>query len=218
LIESHASNEGLVAWTIANEMSQRQGRTAIRTPDAQSRLIRNAISTLSDRQWNRQGGQTFGPYPCAWEASDRQIASALLTEIALPDHASFKDAVAALQPFKTDAAIASVLRRLDHKRRISGSNEFAGNEIAEMVKAAVRDQSRLGLRSGSRQVAMTIQRAKNREFPNVIVLWPHSAVGSADRLRRLLYNAITRASNHCSVVVLGHGRLDGPPFAPSQDE
>ena len=61
---------------------------------------------------------------------------------------------------------------------------------------------------------MTIQRAKNREFPNVIVLWPHTATGSAEHLRRLLYNAITRAQSHCTVIVLGQNRLDAPPFAP----
>ncbi|HUF08540.1 MAG TPA: ATP-binding domain-containing protein [Rhodothermales bacterium] len=62
---------------------------------------------------------------------------------------------------------------------------------------------------------MTIHRAKNREFPNVIVLWPHTATGSAEHLRRLLYNSITRAQKHCTVVVLGQGRLASPPFAPS---
>lgn len=59
---------------------------------------------------------------------------------------------------------------------------------------------------------MTIQRAKNREFPNMIVLRPHSVTGSAEHLRRLLYNAITRAQIHCSVIVLGQGRLNAPPF------
>ena len=62
---------------------------------------------------------------------------------------------------------------------------------------------------------MTIHRAKNREFPNVIVLWPDSVTGSSDHLRRLLYNAVTRAQSHCTVIVLGSGRLHTPPFAQS---
>ncbi|MGE0146198.1 MAG: ATP-binding domain-containing protein [Parvibaculaceae bacterium] len=61
---------------------------------------------------------------------------------------------------------------------------------------------------------MTVQRAKNREFRNVIVLWPHTAAGSAEHLRRLLYNGITRAQNHCTVIVLGQNRLNVAPFAP----
>jgi|GEM_PF-339369 len=217
LLETHAANAGLVAWTIANEISLRPGPTAILTPDSQSRLIRDAIDKLSERRWNRQGGQAFGPYPCVWEAGDRQIAASLLEEIAFPNRANFDEARAALQPSAGNAAIASVLRRLDRRRRVHGQTEFVRADIAEMVNAAVRDQSRLGLRAGSQHTAMTIQRAKNREFQNVVVLWPHTAAGEPEQLRRLLYNAITRAINHCSVIVLGRGRLGGPPFSPQQE-
>jgi hypothetical protein len=35
-----------------------------------------------------------------------------------------------------------------------------------------------------------------------------------EHLRGLLYNAITRAQNHCSVIVLGQGRLHTSPSAP----
>ena len=78
----------------------------------------------------------------------------------------------------------------------------------------MRNHSRLGFRQHRGHLAMTIQRAKNREFQNVIVLWPHTATGSPEHLRRLLYNGITRAQSHCTVIVLGHGRLGAPPFAP----
>jgi hypothetical protein len=30
----------------------------------------------------------------------------------------------------------------------------------------------------------------------------------------LLYNGITRAQNHCTVIVLGQNRMNAPPFAP----
>jgi hypothetical protein len=40
-----------------------------------------------------------------------------------------------------------------------------------------------------------------------------TATGSPEHLRRLFYNAITRAISHCTVMVLGWGRLNGPPFA-----
>jgi superfamily I DNA/RNA helicase len=60
---------------------------------------------------------------------------------------------------------------------------------------------------------MTIHQAKNREFESVIVLWPYEVVGSADRKRRLLYNAITRAKQQALVVVQNPARLMKPPFA-----
>ena len=83
--------------------------------------------------------------------------------------------------------------------------EFSAAQVREFVRESVRNRSRLGFRPHRGHLAMTIQRAKNREFANVIVLWPHSATGSPEHLRRLLYNAITRAQSHCSVTVLGQG-------------
>jgi hypothetical protein len=50
-----------------------------------------------------------------------------------------------------------------------------------------------------------IQLSFYREFPNVVVFWPHSVTGSPEHLCRLLYNAITRAQNHCNVIVPGQG-------------
>ncbi|MHB8765773.1 MAG: ATP-binding domain-containing protein, partial [Deferrisomatales bacterium] len=43
--------------------------------------------------------------------------------------------------------------------------------------------------------------AKNREFESVIVLWPLKLVGSLERKRRLLYNAVTRARGRAVVIV-----------------
>ena len=61
---------------------------------------------------------------------------------------------------------------------------------------------------------MTVHQAKNREFESVIVLWPYEVAGSADRQRRLLYNAITRAKRQAIVVVQNPTRLNRPPFMP----
>ncbi len=103
---------------------------------------------------------------------------------------------------------------MDRLRPAHGQAAFNDAQVREFVREAVRNHSRFGLQQQRGHLAMTIQRAKNREFPNVIVLWPHTATGSPEHLRRLLYNGITRAQSHCTVIVLGQGRLDAPPFAP----
>ena len=54
---------------------------------------------------------------------------------------------------------------------------------------------------------MTIHQAKNREFHSVIALWPYEVVGTVERQRRLLYNAITRAKCRVLVVVQNPARL-----------
>lgn len=209
------NNSGLLAWSIANEIAQRQGPFAILTPDAGNAVIRAALATVQTKQWTRKNGAVFGPYSHTWDRQDSEEADALLGDVALPQDASYADLHAILTPLARHAAIAQALSRMDRLRRVQGQDQFSATRVTEFVREAVRNQSRLGFRQHRGHLAMTIQRAKNREFPNVIVLWPHSATGSPDHLRRLLYNAITRAQNHCSVIVLGQGRLNASPFSPA---
>lgn len=209
------ANHGLLAWSIANDIAQRQGPVVILTPDAGNTIVRAALNTVQTKQNTRKNsGATFGPYPHTWDRQDNQEADALLADIALPETASCVVLRALLTPLAEHAPIAQTLSRIDRLRRAHGRVDFTAAQVTQFVREAVRNRSRLGFQPQRGHLAMTIQRAKNREFPNVIVLWPHTATGSPEHLRRLLYNAITRAQNHCTVIVLGHNRLNAPPFAP----
>ena len=210
------ANHALLAWSIANDIAQRQGPVVILTPDAGSAIIRATLTTVQTKQHTRKNsGLTFGPYPHTWDRHDNEEADSLLAGIALPEMASYADLRALLTPQAGHAAVAQAISRMDRLRRAHGQAGFTAAQVNEFVRESVRNRSRLGLRQDRGHLAMTIQRAKNREFPNVILLWPHTATGSAEHLRRLLYNGITRAQNHCTVIVLGQGRLNAPPFAPS---
>jgi superfamily I DNA/RNA helicase len=215
LVEAPATNanHGLLSWAIANEVAQRQGPFVLLTPDAGNAIIRAALTTVQTKQWTRKNGAAFGPYPHVWDRGDAEEADALLADVALPETGSCADLRVILTPLAGHAAITRAISHMDRLRRAHGQAEFTAAQVAEFVREAVRNRSRLGFRQHRGHLAMTIQRAKNQEFPNVIVLWPHSATGSSEHLRRLLYNAITRAQNHCSVIVLGQGRLNAPPFA-----
>lgn len=210
------NNSGLLAWSIANDIAQRQGPVVIVTPDAGNAIIRAALNTVQTKQHTRKNsGATFGPYPHTWDRHDNEEADALMADVALPATASWADMRALLTPLVGHAAIAQAINRMDRLRRAHGQADFTGAQVTEFVRESVRNRSRLGFRQQRGHLVMTIQRAKNREFPNVIVLWPHTATGSPEHLRRLLYNAITRAQNHCTVIVLGQNRLNAPPFAPA---
>ncbi|HAY06379.1 MAG TPA: ATP-binding domain-containing protein [Hyphomonas sp.] len=208
------ANTGLLAWAIANDMAQRQGPVVILTPDGSNAIIRAALATVQTRQWQRNNGAMFGPYPHTWDRHDNEEANALLADIDLPETASCSDLRAVLTPLAVHAPIAQAISRMDRLRRVHGHASFTAVQVAEFVRESVRNRSRLGFRQQRGNIVMTIQRAKNREFPNVIVLWPHTATGGAEHLRRLLYNGITRAQNHCTVIVLGQNRMNAPPFAP----
>jgi len=215
-VVARKNNCGLLAWRIANEICSHPGTTVILTPDAKNAIVRNALQTVTTRRWSRKRNDTaFGPYRVEWERSDNEAASDLLRDVALPAKGPCAEFQAALTHLAQHAAVAQALRRMDRLRRVCGRTEFVGAEILEFVRESIRNQSRFGFREHLNHIAMTIQRAKNREFPNVIVLWPHSATGSTEHQRRLLYNAISRAQNHCTVIVLGEGRLNTPPFAPA---
>lgn len=207
-------NTGLLSWAIANEMAQRHGQVSILTPDARSPIISTALATVQTREWVRPNGATFGPFPHSWDRQDDDVADALLTGIALSERASCADWRALLLPLAGQAAIAHAIGRMDRLRRVGRHTDFSAAQVAEFVREAVRNRSRFGVRQQRGDLVMTIQRAKNREFQNVIVLWPHTATGSPEHLRRLLYNGITRAQRHCTVVVFGQHRLESPPFSP----
>lgn len=207
------ANTGLLAWTIANEIAQRQGPVVILTPDGNNAIIRAALATVQTKQWSWRSGGTFGPYPLTWDRHDNEEGDALLADITLPEAASYADLRALLAPLVAHAPIAQAISRMDRLRRAHGQASFTATQVTEFVRESVRNRSRLGFRQQRGHLAMTIQRAKNREFPNVIVLWPHTATGSPEHMRRLLYNGITRAQNHCTVIVLGQGRMNAAPFA-----
>lgn len=208
------ANHALLTWAIANDMAQRQGPVVILTPDAGNAIVRAALNTLQTKQHTRKNGSTFGPYPHTWDRHDHEEADALLADVVLPETASCADLRVLLTPLIGHAPIAQAVSRMDRLRRAHGQGAFTEAQVKEFVREAARNRSRLGFRQQRGHLAMTIQRAKNREFPNVIVLWPHTATGSAEHLRRLLYNGITRAQNHCTVIVLGQNRMNAPPFAP----
>lgn len=218
LIEAPATtkNTGLLAWQIANDIAQRRGPVVILTPDAGNAIIRAALNTVQTKQHTRKNnGATFGPYPHTWDCHDNEEADTLMADVALPETASWADIRALLTPLTGHAAIAQAISRMERLRKAHGQSAFTAEQVTEFVRESVRNRSRLGFRQQRGHLAMTIQRAKNREFPNVIVLWPHTATGSPEHLRRLLYNAITRAQNHCTVIVLGQNRLNAPPFVPA---
>ena len=208
----------LLAWTISNEIAERNGPVTILTPDSRNTIVRNALDTVQTREWARKNGATFGPFPHVWDRQDTQIADELLAGIALPETASFDKMCLALAPLAAHAFVARTIKRLDRLRRVQGQVRFTAGQITVFLRECARNQSRQGYRPHGGHRVMTIPRAKNREFPNVIVLWPHSATGSPEHLRRLLYNAITRAQDHCCVIVLGLDRLGAPPFSTTDTQ
>jgi hypothetical protein len=105
------------------------------------------------------------------------------------------------------------LSAIGYARRAHGRLEWSRNEVVELLgrKASVhRAYSYTTFRGVP---VMSIHGAKNRQFKNVILLWGPGVRGSPEYQRRLLYNAISRAEEQCTVFVRTRALLNAPPFA-----
>lgn len=165
--------------------------------------------TWAAKNKNTQGA---GPYSIFWEQSETNAATEYLATIQLANQ-SDASSIAATFVAAGDARVArDVTECLDIQRRAKAKVQFSRNEVEKFVKQsfAQRRQFRRSEEGGWK--GMTVHGAKNREFDNVIVLWPAAVGGSDEQKRRLLYNAVTRAKERCIVLVQATAHMNLPPF------
>jgi UvrD-like helicase C-terminal domain/AAA domain len=154
-----------------------------------------------------------GPYSIRWEEAEANAAASFLGKIALEDVNDIPTVIALL----TAAGDLRVTRDLsdwmDTQRRTRARITFSKDEIEQAIGQGFAQRRRALKGDGSGWMGMTVHGAKNREFDNVIVLWPAAIGGSDDQKRRLLYNAVTRAKERCLVLVQAKVSLSQAPFA-----
>ena len=215
IIEAPAKSKGaLVAWVVADELSRMRGSAVILTPDAQGDMVRTVIGRVTQQPFNRnkKKGLTFGPFSLTWEQREDDETESLLSMVPGGDVLPLADAIDRVNRLDCQER-AYITRRLERARNVRGDRSITRAGLRQVIRDVLRDSGRSASRSNRGRRLMTIQRAKNREFRDVLVLWPHTVTGSVEYQRRLLYNAITRAKERCSVVVFGIGRMNKTPFA-----
>lgn len=185
------------------------------TPDAKGSRVLEVLDRVQAAPFwrNKKAGTTFGPYPLTWERRDDDEATRLLDALPAGEDLAVDVAIEAAHDLDSPER-HDICRRLQRLRNIRGEDKLTRERLGEVIRDVLRSSARLGPRNVNGHRIMTISRAKNREFPQVLVLWPQSVAGDIDHQRRLLYNAITRAKSRCVVVVFGKGRTSKPPFAP----
>jgi len=159
------------------------------------------------------GRQQSGPYNIRWEMSDDELANQHSIDLNLPDDGNFDETIEALSVAGSHPAILMCRDWVARNRKLTGETTFPAELIREQVKISFAKHRRFSRSRPSWLTAMTVHQAKNREFEGVIVLWPYTVVGDAEQKRRLLYNAVTRAKDWCTVVVQNENILQRPPFA-----
>lgn len=208
-VVAHTSTPSLAgAWINSNLRWYGGGKSvAIITP-THGTFARAALAWAAANKTKKGAG----PYSVSWEQSEAKAATEYLATIQLADQADAPSIAAALTAAGDARTVRDVIEWLEVQRRTRAKVKFARDEIVKLVEQSFsqRRQSRRSEVRGWK--GMTVHGAKNREFDNVIVLWPAAVGGSDDQKRRLLYNAVTRAKERCVVLVQATAHLGRPPF------
>lgn len=206
-----ASNVPMAGTFLANAVGWygKGKRVAIITP-ADVPYARQVVQWVAMNQ-TKKG---CGPHQIVWEESERKTASLALAGLKLQEKNHAHEIAASAETIGSQRLAAMISEWLANQRRCLGKVVFTQGEVSEAVQRILSARRRAHAdHSGPVRLAMTVHGAKNREFDQVVVLWPAAVKGSDDQLRRLLYNAITRARERVLVLVQAKKSLSSAPFA-----
>lgn len=197
------------AWLNGNLCWYGVGKSvAIITPTLG--MFAQATVTWASQNKTKNGS---GPYSILWEESEAKAATSFLDKIILQEMNDIPSVIALLTSAGDFRTTQDVAQWMDLQRRTRAKTIFSKVEIAKVIEQGFAQRRRVRNDDGSGWKGMTVHGAKNREFDNVIVLWPAAIGGSDDQKRRLLYNAVTRAKERCLVLVQAKANLSKAPFA-----
>lgn len=203
----------VAASYISKTLWPSTGKNAVvLSPSRGSKWVQQVIGFVGTKKYGAK--RDVGPVAVQWEAGPEAIEAKALADLGLQGDA--KTVAADRFQCLGGGPLSSRLKRwADHQRRILGRTQFSAEETRTIIKRSVHQIRSFGSSPVTGRRAMTIHQAKNREFEVVIVLWPFELPKEPVQLRRLLYNAVTRARRRAIVIVHDpkKNRLNSAPFA-----
>jgi hypothetical protein len=186
------------------------------TRPEKSKWVRTITELVGTKKYGDK--QEIGPVMIQWEASPEAVEIEAVAALGL-DQAGAAINITAILGLGRGPVFSRLKRWAEHQRRMLGRHEFTADEVRSEIKRAIHHVRSFGTSAPASRRAMTIHQAKNREFEVVIILWPFEVAGDAVRLRRLLYNALTRAKRRAIIIVQDpkKDRLSAAPFGPAQN-
>jgi len=210
LVIGAAQGVPMAAAFVANAIAWREGGdVAVITPSMQGAFASDVVKRVTRRACGRHGN---GPYPIRWEHSDHDEQATIMQTLDLPAIASTAETITRLQRLSPAGFVNRLITWVRYQMRATGCTQFQSSDIEGLVARELALRRRHSVHDHHLFRAMTVQQAKNREFAGVIVIWPYQVGGDAEHRRRLLYNALTRASRWCTIVVQSPQILGSPPF------
>ena len=155
----------------------------------------------------------LGPFTIAWEDSVGQkhvdqIRALIKTE----SKYSYSEIKSLLEPHNKWLVIELTLKAVKKEISIRGFPSLTGGRILEVLDRQIITYKQYARPKAGLRKAMTIHQAKNREFDNIVIIWPFQVPSDIDYRRRILYNAITRAKKTCLVIVQNAALIKQAPF------
>lgn len=200
----------MAAAYVANAIAWRDsGDVAVITPSLQGAFATDVVERVTRQACGKHGN---GPYPIHWEHSDHDVQATIMQTLDLPPTASTAETIARIERLSPAGFVNRLITWVRYQVRATGRTQFQSADIEGLVARDLALRRRHSVDDHHPFHAMTVQQAKNREFAGVVVIWPYQVGGDAEHRRRLLYNALTRASRWCTIVVQGPQILAGPPF------
>ncbi|CUI04194.1 hypothetical protein BN2497_3165 [Janthinobacterium sp. CG23_2] len=201
-------NAGLAGSFVSNAIAWGRGRTIAVITTTANKFATDVVTWVGTKT-NKKGN---GPYQIRWERSEDKAASEYIATAALGEIMTATEVLNVTMTGGDVRIQKDISVWLDKQRRTRGRVEFSQEEVTEVIGRSFTARKN-GRASGNQlHVAMTVHGAKNREFDQVVVLWPAATGGDDEQKRRLLYNAITRAKIQCMVLVQAEANLKQAPF------
>jgi len=182
------------------------GNIAIISPTQNCGFVSQLLNSLSKPYtFKKSPFKTIGPYNQLLGTDGNVDIDELIKD--LPRSPITKNGLKELKSnklFVLNKCAERILKRLSLRNQESISYDefyYVLRQTAHTYDNFYRGENR------ARIIFTTIHGAKNREFDNVIVLWPYNVQSDLLQKRKLLYNAITRAKRNV-VVIVQHRKND----------
>ena len=108
--------------------------------------------------------------------------------------------------------LSLVRSAITKEHRSQGKTFWIMAELTALIERKAAQHRAYGYEPMRGIRVMSIHQAKNRQFENVVLLWPPGVPGDNAQKARLLYNGITRAQQNCHVFVRTKDLLNQAPF------
>lgn len=115
--------------------------------------------------------------------------------------------------FDEHPAFEIAVKRAKRLMKLRNTKQLSKVEFSALLSSGLHFVNTFITSGGNSRIFLTVHGAKNREFDDVFILWPQYTLPSQEMyLRKLMYNAITRAKR--KVVVIAQGQEERHSESP----